>query len=674
MECSRNGPSPKPAVLHARQDGELSFGPQAVRADIQFLRGIAVLAVVLYHARLIPLKGGFLGVDMFFVISGYLITGNILKSLGEGRFSFSEFYLRRAFRLLPAAYCTLALCTLAAIWVLPSDQWADYTKQVAGAISFTANMVLPMQSGYFETAAELKPLLHIWSLSLEEQYYLILPAILVLTRPRWHAALLGLLTISSLVLCAVMVQAAFVYWRLPMIDSRQAAFYLLPTRAWELLLGSLLAWATLHQHVPILPPWTRRAAAGLLVLLFVAPTDPVHPRVDAMLVVFATTIALAGSAEWLPKGALTQAVARVGDWSYSFYLIHWPLLVFAKLAFLDIVPWPARLAVVIASLGLAALQYRYVEQRYRHSWRQHRVKSFGTIAALSVVVLSMPIGAVALRGISEWRDLSYLAEPNHGLSRQCAEGGALASATSCSTQSNPRVALWGDSYAMHLVPGMLQMPEIAKGGLLQVTKAACAPVMGVAALDGNYDEKWAARCLAFNEHAMAMLESNPSITHVVLSSPLQGYLNYGELKLYMDGQALTARREQVVSAMVQTVRRLQAAGKRPILIAPPPTMGFDIGQCHSRQLAGLLVLGRKSCDFDLADRNAYQRGIPEGLAEVARRTGVPLLDFDWVICPNGLCITDAGGAVLYKDHGHLSVRGSRYLVPRLGLGQHLVEK
>lgn len=643
-----------------------------VRADIQFLRGIAVLAVVLYHAKLLPTRGGYLGVDMFFVISGFLITGNILRALANGRFTFSDFYLRRAFRLLPAAYCTVVLCTLGALLIVPSAQWSDYSKQVAGAVTFTANFVLPMQAGYFETAAELKPLLHTWSLSIEEQYYLVLPLLLVLVRTRWHGAMLALLALASLALCAVMVQAAFVYWRLPEVDSRQAAFYLLPARAWQLLVGSLLAWATLQGRAPVPATWVKRAAVCIVLLLFAFPTDNVHPRTDAVIVTLATAMALAGTGRWLPSGTLTRAVVRVGDWSYSLYLVHWPILVFVKLAYLGDVPWLARTFAALLALGLAALQYRFVEQKFRYGWSGHRHRSMGWIGAISIFVLVLPVAIGSLRAGAPGSDLDYLSEPNHGLSAACAQAGALTDPASCSTRPMPRFALWGDSYAMHLVPGLLKVPAIEHGGLVQVTKAACAPILGMASIDQNHDARWAARCLAYNKKAFDMLAANPSVTHVLMSSPLQGYFSEGSLEVFVSGQPKVAQRELAINAMVSTVQSLQAAGKRPVLIAPPPSPGFDIGQCHLRRAAGLLVFGRDSCDFDLEERRIFQAGIREGLVEVALRTGAPLLGFESVVCPNGRCRTQtSSGTVVYKDRGHLSTRGSQEVVPRLQFGSSL---
>ena len=199
-----------------------------MRADIQSLRGYAILIVVLFHAGLSYFPGGYLGVDIFFVISGFLITNLITKQIKEKTFSFREFYFRRAKRLLPAAYVTFVLSAVAALFLLTSQELIEFSQQLIGAVTFTANMVLWRQGTYFGVESSLKPLLHVWSLSIEEQYYFLLPAVLVVIPSRyWQRAMLFACLLSLLV-CV-----AFYYIQ------TGAAFYLFPARAWELCIGSL---------------------------------------------------------------------------------------------------------------------------------------------------------------------------------------------------------------------------------------------------------------------------------------------------------------------------------------------------------------------------------------------------------------------------------------------------
>lgn len=172
-----------------------------LRRDIQFLRGIAVLLVVIYHANLDILSHGYLGVDVFFVISGFLITKIILQGLDSGKFSFSQFYIRRSKRLLPALYCTLFFSFILSAIILTPTDFLSFIKQFISAVTFSSNIVIPEQIGYFQPGSETKPLLHIWSLSLEEQYYFILPFFLFITKNKWRPYALTLVFFISISWC-----------------------------------------------------------------------------------------------------------------------------------------------------------------------------------------------------------------------------------------------------------------------------------------------------------------------------------------------------------------------------------------------------------------------------------------------------------------------------------------
>src|SRR5262245_14169019 len=243
-----------------------------MRTDLQSLRGIAVLMVLTFHADLDVLKAGYLGVDIFFVISGYLITGMIVRDIDRGRFSFAGFYWRRAKRLLPAAYVTFLLTTIASGLLLTRFELQEYWKQLLGALTFSANVFLMKRTGYFDGAAELKPLLHTWSFSVEEQYYLVLPLFLWLTPFRLRKALVILGMVGSAALCFTQVGVR-----------PSETFYLLPTRAWELLVGS---WGAIWLKDGKFGVYARPlglAAVLVLVAVPMFPIDPRHPRLDAVL-------------------------------------------------------------------------------------------------------------------------------------------------------------------------------------------------------------------------------------------------------------------------------------------------------------------------------------------------------------------------------------------------------
>jgi len=641
----------------------------AKRTDIQVLRGVAVLAVLFYHAKLVPVAGGYLGVDIFFVISGFLITGNILDSLSKQRFSFADFYARRARRLLPATYCTLVVTTLLASQVLTQARWNDFVAQLLGALTFSANFVLPAQSGYFETSAETKPLLHMWSLSVEEQYYLLAPLLLVAVPPRWRVAALAMLGIASLVLCIGLASSQLSYWRIPWLDTQRFAFFMLPARAWEMLVGTLLADLARRGMLVAPSRWLKLSALALLCLICFVPLDQAHPRGDALIAVALTAVLVAGNSQWIGSSAPVRAMARVGDWSYSLYLVHWPIFALASSAYLGHVPMGVRLGLAGLSIALAALQYRFVEQPFRRQRRAgfQTALRFGA-GALTVTALTLAAGALRHPGA-----VKPGTEPRgafRGISGHCGNAGALSDLQACSTDPHPSVALWGDSYVMHLVPGLRRVVSVGPS-MVQVTKPACAPVRGLASVDQEHDVLWAQGCLAFNERAFELITNTDSIRYVILSAPFQGYLDDGHFTVLHRGMQRTVDRSVAIEELTKTLNSLIARGKTPILVSPPPRPGFDIGACREQQANGLLVLGRASCDFSWSEYVRYQKGVMDGLAEVGRRTGVEVVWLDKPLCAaNGVCRTALdNGASIYKDDGHLTPEGSEWLLPRTRIGR-----
>lgn len=417
------------------------------RIDIQAMRAVAVLAVVIYHGGFNLLPGGYLGVDIFFVISGFLMGGIILRELGERRFKLSDFYMRRAVRLLPASLCTLFFTTLAASVLLTWSAWQDFLEQLIGALTFTANYALMMQTSYFDGEAGMKPLLHMWSLSLEEQFYIFLPLALMLLTKRWRMPALFVGAALSFALC----------WAFSIgIDSvpisiktqQSLLFYSLPTRAWELMLGCLAAGLLLRfpsLRISIAASWV--ALLGILYVM-AFPFSLQHPGIDALIATLCMTALLFSRESWLPSGIVTDAALKIGNWSYSIYLVHWPLFAFAANYYLDEPPLLLRVALVAGSIVLGWAQYRFVEQRFRTNRRQHRIrKAF------------LYLGATALVGATGWALTSIAFSPGqrieipshrNGLGRSCnvAEP-KWSDPAECRVGERPTIALWGDSFAMH---------------------------------------------------------------------------------------------------------------------------------------------------------------------------------------------------------------------------------
>lgn len=631
------------------------------RTDIQALRGFAIVLVVLYHAKL-GVAAGYLGVDIFFVISGYVITGMIKQGIEDGNFRFSAFYFRRAKRLLPAAFVTFVVASLLSMIFLDASEQGNFATQLLGAATFTGNIVLWRQAGYFDGAAALKPLLHVWSLSIEEQYYLLLPAAFVFIPRRFWLMSAGFILVSSLGLCLVLMAAKPV-----------AAFYLLPTRAWELTVGSVAALQTLNsgeRSKAALEYLFWPSVAALLILPMVSMGTS-YPGIDALVACISTMIVILRRHDALNATGGSRALARVGDFSYSLYLVHWPIFAFVNNLFIGEPPKVVYLCTALLSVCTGFLLHRYVELPIRHADLAISPKlGLATFAAFAAIV-SGTFGMVSLLRPSV--DYTQIRRVNTGFGTSCEFAKAFTPRPECRNSDNPSILVWGDSYAMHLVPGMV---ATTGAGVIQATKSMCGPFMGIAPFDGTYTRYWAERCLAFNQSVFDYLTVTPSIDVVVLSSPFIHYLSSGDShrptsSLVLVGNELVEREPNVtgaVDAMRKTVDKLRGIGKRVVIVAPPPTSGLDIGRCLERKATGHVILGTHGdCDIPIGD---YRKNVlvSDFLRQV-QVAPIPVISFDEILCSDSSCASSINGTFIYRDSGHFSYDGSRLVAKLLGLGE-----
>ncbi|MFN4264486.1 MAG: acyltransferase family protein [Aquabacterium sp.] len=636
----------------------------AQRTDIQVLRAIAVLAVLLFHFQMPGLTQGFLGVDMFLVISGYLMSKVIMEGLDRGDFRLSTFFLRRARRLLPAAWAMLLVSTLIAPWVLTPPALRDFVWQLAGALSFSANFVLWQQSGYFEQAAHLKPLLHTWSLALEEQYYFVLPLLLMVVAAKWRG-------LTLLALAALSAAACFTTYG---IDPG-ATFYLLPTRAWELLIGSLCA-------LPAVQAWAQGRswridslwlAGPILLSTLVWGWDTQHPRGDAVLVCLATAcLVLRPSAILNSPHAWLRPASWVGDISYSLYLVHWPLLVFAQHIVLDGLQAPERVGLLVASFALAYLSHRYIEQPYRHTaqwcalWQSLRWPALALIAGAAIITWQLQQPAVQY-----W---AKTLKPNYGFGAACEFESAYRLKPACTNNPDApaRTMIWGDSFAMHWVQAL--QASAPPGGIMQATRSICGPLLDMARQTAKDPRDRAQRCLAFNQSVLRYLQRTPEVRYVVLSSRWQYYLD--DPVRDQAGQPMYPTPKDIAQSLTRTVAALRRAGKKVIILAPPPNLGseIDISQCAERHALHLLTVSHEldaQCRFPESHRDTHQGAVRELLRLTAQQADVTVLDPSDVQCTEGLCQTAWQDVPLYRDAGHLSQEGSATLGRIMDLGMRI---
>lgn len=632
-----------------------------IREDIQILRAIAVLAVVFYHSSLSLVPEGYLGVDIFFVISGFLISNHIIGSLQKNSFSFLDFYRRRAIRLFPALYSTLLVSLFVSAILLTPAQWQNFLAQFLGAMTFTANLVLPTQSGYFASAAETKILLHTWSLSLEEQFYFLLPMILLLTPKRfWLHTILLLLSIS-LIFCFSWTfsanQEAPFLWRIGDAKKFEWAFFLLPTRMWELLAGTFAAYIMArHPGLKIKKPIKLLALSTLSVCLFFKFT-PEHPSVEAVVIVLATFFLLLGDDNWVTKNFLSKLFRLVGDSSYSIYLVHWPIICFAHISYSSPPPFIVSVAIIPISVLLGWLQYSKVENFFRAN-----VRKISWLSITSTFFLMTAIPSYLLFFQEGNNDVSkFKPLPNYGLDSGCELSLEKTPKTTCFTEPSPTVAIWGDSYAMHLVQGL----RFSNPSLVQLTKPYCGPFLKIAPVNNAYPRHWAHSCITHNERSLEYIVSNSSIKYVVLSSALTQYLS--ENTFLMEGETLKRNSlELFEGALQRTISLLEASGKKVIFASPPPATGKDYFQCHIRQEYALPLLA-ESCDIDLPQTSVLDE---KAIALQLIEDRVDILSIEQLMCKERQCKTKKSDIILYKDTGHLSVDGSKNVLKHVLISEN----
>lgn len=629
------------------------------RLDIQILRAVAVLLVLWFHAQLPGLAGGFLGVDIFLVISGYLITGLISRGIEERRFSIPSFYLNRAKRLLPASYTVFLVTGVLGLWLLTESEFQRYLETLRGALTFTANIVLWQGTDYFSAGAKYNVLLHVWSLALEEQFYFLLPfAMIVVPKRFWfHMTVVGLLL--SLLLSFVLVQ-----------EKPVATFYLLPTRAWELLIGVALALRE-DRLKQLLPVWAPKMGPFALVLLIIVPVfmpfaalGSLHPGIDALVVTLATaTIILLRPSFINGWTHVTRIAVWVGNISYSLYLVHWPLFALARNAYVTgEVPVSVRLLLLMLSFTLAWALYVWVERpvhRMKISAARWKVAAviLTTTTAVFLVASSLP----SLRTIP--RDYATVMRPNYGLDQHCDMSEAFQINPACQSDNSPETLLWGDSFAMHIAQAL----PANVGPFVQATMSSCAPAAGIAQINPETGQTraWAERCIAFNDAVMRYLDAHAEIQTVILSSVYNMVLDPERSGLVRDADQLSVigfDHSIGLSHYEETINRLRASGRRVILIGPTPSVGVNLAVCAERREIGLVTLGEYSdCIISREIAKKFRFSVFQLFDRLGQIDGVDTIDIFDIFCDATTCRPVRDNVILFRDAGHISVEGAEYI-------------
>ena len=636
------------------------------RPEIDGLRAVAVVPIVLFHAGLERLSGGYVGVDIFFVISGYLIGSIIRDDLDRGTFRFSDFYLRRMRRILPALLFMVCATLMAGWFVLLPDEWATLGRSAAASLLFLPNINFWLASStYFGLDIATEPLLHTWSLGVEEQFYLLAPALLWLLHRRFNGrALLWPLA----VLCGLSFWINL-HW-LP-LDSR-FSFYMLPARAFELIVGVMLAcW--LPQHGPGRRLGGSLALAGMA--LCVAPvllldeqspfpgTNALYPVLGAALVIAGTRDAADGLVGRLLASAPLVAIGRI---SYSLYLWHWPVIVYLGLMRPD-APSNVPLA-IIASVLLAIVSHRYVEERYRrpadarrNRHRRRELQGLTAAAASACLLVWLGDGFPQRIPAAAWTAAGeHATGAAYGSCETLAEDPSL-EAVRCrlgAANVEPTVALWGDSHANALAPALdTALERTGRAGYL-FFGSGCRPLLEVS-------RPGRTRCRRFNNVVSDLIAGDPLLKRIYLAGywrlPLMGQ-SYDDARFIIEDAATLDHSPQENRAVFSRglARTLHAIGARQaVLVEDIPEVGSQFGKSLSNHFVRRhwLELDRGEIErFERREEDAYAAAF-EGLL-ASSFPGLEVLRVQETLCNTRSCPLTIDGELLYRDGDHLSEAGS----------------
>ncbi len=650
------------------------------RPDIDGLRAVAILAVVSFHASPTGLRGGFVGVDVFFVISGYLISTILFRSLSQGEFSYLNFYANRIRRIFPALALVLLVCGLSGWFVLLPDEFSELGKHAAGGAGFIVNFMLWSEAGYFDTQSDLKPLMHLWSLAIEEQFYLLYPLLIRLIWP---------IRVARLPLLAVLMLISFGLNIRDVSREPVGTFFWPQTRFWELLAGGLLAYGQMPKS-PLgmrLSGFFKRngkrlnnlmSSFGMLLILvsaLILSKGKHFPGWWAVLPVLGSLLLiLAGPSAWVNRVILAHpAMVFIGLISYPLYLWHWPLLSLSRIIDSGESPLWARWLLVALSVFLAWLTWRFIERPLRFS-----SKSRSQVSLLCLLML-----AIGLSGYTVSRQHGFplrFKKPDYqafgrlpgktiGKTRPSACPAYFRDRNIpeyCSLEAGilPNVALIGDSHSAHLYSGLADQQV----SVINIGRNSCVPLYNV-----GFGESGAECPLGYMNPLLDFALTDEHIKVIALASRFaaqvegSGYdarmkIRPGSIKLFSANQQGNA--QVFRDALRTTLQKLTGSGKIVVVILDIPELGFNPKACV-RPVTWLT--GRKSpCALARADFDSRTRQYRTLIDEVRKDfPSVRIFDAPALFCDQDFCWATVDGKMLYRDSDHLSLEGSNRVANQL---------
>ena len=609
---------------------------------IDGLRAIAVISVLLFHLDIAFIGGGFIGVDIFFVISGFLITRIIAKELEENRFSLSRFYARRIKRIFPALFVMLVLTSAMAVVMLPPVPFTYHLESLRMAAGQISNFFFVKELDYFDSNAQQAALLHTWSLGVEEQFYVLWPFLLIFARrfsTKQKAIGLSLLGFVSLALSEYLVH----------VDAMQA-FYMLHTRAWELAIGGIIV-------LGVIPPLKKAQSLismiGLTLIIIgvlFLEAQP-FPGIRAMLPCLgAALIIYSGLGEkqsFVHRALSLKPVVFIGLISYSLYLWHWPLIIFTKSLFGSELTPLAQILLALASFICAIISYYLVEKPTRKiNWSSWKIIILGLL-----IMVSLIIGSNVLKKYRQanWRVTVTLEEeitrPNKWVKTCSAEGGAYSD--ECIIGDNKdsyEILLVGDSHASHFIPTVTDWAKEQGMSVRLFMRGACKTW-----LINDYERikngKRDSYCEKLSDDFYDLIEKTPSIRYIFLA------------------QRKPSGSERERAAL----ERIKETGKKVIFLGAVAEFPEEPNHCYiSRNLLITKILPQKdqgtSCrEYDPAFIDEFLHNVDNGFRPMLKDMDIRYFD------PRSVMKTpyDANGNFMYMDNNHLNIYGAQFLSPHL---------
>jgi len=629
------------------------------RSEIDGLRALAVVPVILFHAGFELFSGGFVGVDVFFVISGYLITTILIEDIENKRFSIVNFYERRARRILPALFFVMLVCIpFAWIWMLPS-QMKDFSQSLVAVSLFASNILFWRESDYFDTAAEEKPLLHTWSLAVEEQYYVLFPIFLILA---WRFG-------KNRVFWTIVVMAAVSFllsewgWR----NKPTANFYLAPTRAWELFAGSIAAFIVQKQGVQKNNLLSLIGLAVIIFSIFFYDENTPFPSVYALVPVLGVVLLVlyADNETLAAKLLSTKGFVGVGLISYSAYLWHQPLFAFARIRSLEHPSVVLMLALSLASLLLAYFSWKFIEWPFRNKYKFNQKYIFscstaGLIAFISIgytLISNSQFDYLRFPGKPTLSDM-YSASASNWASKVRTDSNRICENLGlphldeevCFTNSKePELLIVGDSKAMALssaiFAGYFDIPSL-------LISAHSCPIYPNLTYIPTYEKQWGNNCTDISKRIFNIKKSIPSIDTVIIVNHAIRF-NDEISRYFLNGEKIT-NNEAMKIGYSSLIGNMLSEDLKVIFLTDIPELKNDALLCVYRD-----DLNSYHCNPTRQEVRQEREAYYKNIEYLSNAFSVQVIDSLEVLCPTELCISYDNDSLFYFDKTHLTPLGAR---------------